>query len=71
MKSLKSSNREIWNYLNNGGFFLQMGAHNTFKRIAINQAIEEKAKKNTQTPSGKTIVLNQIQWYATLLYQKW
>ena len=48
-----------------------MGAHNTFKRIAINQAIEEKAKKNTQTPSGKTIVLNQIQWYATLLYQKW
>ena len=27
-----------------------MGAHNTFARIAMDQAIEEKTNKNTQTP---------------------
>ena len=32
----------------------------------MDQAIKEKANKNTQTPSG-TIV--QLQWYATLLLQ--
>ena len=52
MKSLESLNPEIWNYLNNGGFSLQMGARNTFARIAINQAIEKKTHKNTQTHSG-------------------
>ena len=32
----------------------------------MDQAIKEKANKNTQTPSG-TIV--QLQWYGTLLLQ--
>ena len=50
---LESSNSEIWNYLNNGGLSLQMGAHKTFERIAMNQAIKKKANKNTQTPGGK------------------
>ena len=45
-----------------------MGAHNTFTRIAIDQVIEQKTNKNTQTTSG-TKVLNQIQWYAILLLQ--
>ena len=52
MKSLESLNPEIWNSLNKGGFSLQMGARNIFARIAMNQRIEEKANKNTQTPSG-------------------
>ena len=51
MKNLESSTLEIWNYLNNGSFSLRMGAHNTFARIAMDQAIEEKANKNTQTPT--------------------
>ena len=38
-KSLEPSNPEIWNYLNYGGFTLQMGAHNTFKRTSMNQMI--------------------------------
>ena len=29
-----------------------MGAHNTFTRIVIDQAIEQKTNKNTQTNSG-------------------
>ena len=52
MKSLESSNAEIWNYLNNGDFSLQMKAHNIFMRIAMDQAIEEKANKKVQCPSG-------------------
>ena len=35
MKILESSTLEIWNYLNNGSFSLQMRAHNTFARIAM------------------------------------
>ena len=58
MKSLESSTLEIWNYLNNGSFSLRMGAHNTFARIAMDQAIEEKANKNTQTPTRT--VWNQV-----------
>lgn len=45
-----------------------MGAHNTFTRIAIDQVVEQKTNKNTQTTS-RTKVLNQIQWYAILLLQ--
>ena len=43
-----------------------MGAHNTFARVAMDQAIEENANKNPQIPNGtKGYSLNQVQWYAT------
>ena len=51
MKSLQSSNLEIWNYLNNGGFSLQMGAHNSFARIDKDQVIEKKGSKSTKNPT--------------------
>ena len=51
MRSLKSPNLEIWNYLNNE-FSFQIGAYNTFPRIAMDQAIEEKSFNNRQTPTG-------------------
>ena len=43
-----------------------MGAHNSFARITMDQLIEEKVNKNTQTPSGTK---GYGQWYATLLLQ--
>ena len=51
MRSLKSPNLEIWNYLNNE-FSFQIGAYNTFPRIAMDQAIEEKSFNHRQTPTG-------------------
>ena len=70
MKSLQSSNLEIWNYLNNGGFSLQMGAHNYFARIDKDQVIEKKGSKSTKSLLGqKAAVLYQVQWYTTRLLQ--
>ena len=74
MISLESSNLEIWIYLNNGGFSLQMGAHNNFARMAMDPAIKEKANKNKQTSSGskgynlkRAKMCKKVQWYGTLL----
>ena len=72
MTSLKSSYREIWKYLNHGGFSLQMGAQNTFVRIALDHAVEEKANKNTQTPSrtkGYNLKSDTVVCYCTPLLQ--
>lgn len=46
-KKNENSHLEIWNGPNNGGFFVQMGAYNSFARIAMDQAIEATANKDT------------------------
>ena len=53
MKTLESSNTETWTYLN----IFSNGARNTFPRIALDQAIAEKANKNTKTASGTKAIL--------------
>ena len=53
MKTLESSNAETWTYLN----IFSNGARNTFPRIALDQAIVEKANKNTKTSSGTKAIL--------------
>ena len=53
MTSLKSSYREIWKYLNHGGFSLQMGAQNTFVRIALDHAMEERLIKTRKLLAGQ------------------
>ena len=53
MRSLRDSNPEIWDYLTNGRFSLQLSQGNTFGKIPMDQAIEETANKDTQTP-GRT-----------------
>lgn len=46
-KRLETSNLEISNYLKNAGFSLRLGAHNSFARITVDEAIEETAIQNT------------------------
>ena len=45
------SNPELLNFLNNGGFTLQLEAHNNFTRIDMNQVIEVKTNRKTQISS--------------------
>ena len=52
MMELQESNPAAWEYLQNGGFSTQMSNNNTFGRVPMDQAIEETANKDTQTPGG-------------------
>ena len=52
MQSLESSHPEISQYLNNGGFSVQLSSNNPFGKIAMDQTIEETVNKDTQTPGG-------------------
>ena len=52
MKELQTSKSEIWEYLCNRGFSVQMSSSNSFGRIPLDQTIEETANKDTQTSGG-------------------
>ena len=52
MKDLEVSYPDVWKYLEQGGFSVQIGPENTFGKIPMDQAIQETANKDTQTPGG-------------------
>ena len=52
MIRLQEDHAPLYNHFKNGGFVTQLGDANTFGKIAIDQAIEETANKDTQTPGG-------------------
>lgn len=55
VKKNENSHPEIWNGPNNGGFFVQMGAYNSFARIAMDQAIEPTANKDINHQCDKQL----------------
>ena len=52
MTRLKTDHPEAHEFLQNGGFSVQLGSRNPFGRIPVDQTIEETANKDTQTPGG-------------------
>ena len=52
MQNLEVSHPGISQYLNNGGFSVQLSSENPFGKIPMDQTIEETVNKDTQTPGG-------------------
>ena len=52
MLNLPMEHPEVYEHLKNGGMSVQLGAANTFRRIPVDQAIEETANKETQAAGG-------------------
>ncbi|XP_035674790.1 uncharacterized protein LOC118414705 [Branchiostoma floridae] len=52
MSHLNETHPEAFNYLNSGGFSVQIGDHNPFGRIPVDQTCEETVNKDTQTSGG-------------------
>ena len=52
MSRLATDHPDVYAYFMQGGFSVQVGAYNTFGRIPVDQAMEETANKDTQTPGG-------------------
>ena len=52
MQNLEVSHLGISQYLNNGGFSVQLSSENPFGKIPMDQTIEETVNKDTQTPGG-------------------
>jgi len=52
MTHLEQEHSEIHAYLREDGFSLQIGAHNQFGWIPVDQTMEETINKDTQTPGG-------------------
>ena len=49
---LESSCPELYQHFRKGYFYVQIGKHNPFGRIAVDQTIEETVNKDTQTSGG-------------------
>lgn len=43
---------DVYVQLENGGFSVQLGVQNPFRRIPVDQTIKETVNKDTQTPTG-------------------
>ena len=52
MTNLQSDHPEVFDYFMKGGFSVQIGSHNPFGRIPVDQATEETVNKDTQTAGG-------------------
>lgn len=52
MSHLKEEHPDVYNYLKNGGFAVQIGENNPFGKIPVDQACEETVNKDTQTSGG-------------------
>jgi len=52
MTNLQEEHPEIYAYLSDGGFSVQLGSRNPFGRIPVDQAVEETVNRDTQTPGG-------------------
>lgn len=52
MSNLETSDPDIFEYFMQGGFSVQLGAHNPFGRIPVDQTTEETVNKDTKTPGG-------------------
>ena len=52
MTRLQTENPDMYNYLMDGGFSVQIGDTNPFGRIPVDQAVEETVNKDTQTSGG-------------------
>jgi len=52
MTHLEQEHPEIHDYLREGGFSVQIGTHNPFGRIPVDQTVQETINKDTQTPDS-------------------
>lgn len=52
MMNLPNDHPEVHEFMQNGGFSVQMSKDNTFGRIPVDQTLEETVNKDTQTPGG-------------------
>ena len=52
MTNLETSYPEVYEYFMEDGFSVQLGAHNPFGRIPVDQTTEETVTKDTKTPGG-------------------
>ena len=58
MANLEQKHSENHAYFRGGQFSVQIGAHNLFERILVDQTVEETINKNTQIPGGaKDVIL--------------
>ena len=55
MSRLPIEHPEIHNHFMQGGFSVQIGSHNPFGCIPVDQTIEETINKDTQTPGGTKV----------------
>ena len=52
MTQLQEKHPYVHSFMQHGGFSVQIGHHNTFGRIPVDQTIEETVNKDTQTAGG-------------------
>ncbi|KAG1673900.1 Kinesin-like protein KIF12 [Nymphon striatum] len=52
MTNLPEEHPEIHDYLEAGGFSVQIGSKNTFEKIPVDQTVEETVNRDTQTQGG-------------------
>eukprot|EP00795_Rhopilema_esculentum_P000015 gene15-9612_t len=52
MTKLQDDHLEIYKFMGNGGFSVQLSKENTFGRISVDQTLEETVNKDTQTAGG-------------------
>ena len=52
MTSLQEEHPEVHEFMKTGGFSVQMSSNNTFGRIPVDQTVEERVNKDTQTTGG-------------------
>ena len=52
MSHLVEDHSEVFEYMQSGGFAVQIGEHNPFGKIPVDQACEETVNRDTQTAGG-------------------
>ncbi len=52
MSNLPSEHPDVHEYLEAGGFSVQLGSKNPFGRIPVDQTVEETVNRDTQTAGG-------------------
>ncbi|KAG0725654.1 hypothetical protein GWK47_038184 [Chionoecetes opilio] len=73
MSNFETTHPDVFTYFMNIGFSVQLGSHNPFGRIPVDQMIEETVNKDTKTPEGvKKFSLKQgavSRYYLTAEYR--